>query len=313
MCVFEKGKAPFWWRQLRSALLCHLFLLLQRLCWKWGKQISLSHFAHTGSSGCKILQGTFLVGLWKLWVPQTPRLNQKAYNLYPDKILFPWWAGQSGPGGCSPSPGTSPAAPALVGNASQKSPDILSWVSPVHCSNEQLSRHVSILRTVLADNDFDGNTVGLALREADSLWKKKCSQGTDRQINTSPYFTIKQPALDERFPWRSLCWLTASCISSIPSPARLSGGSSPYLREMYRSHRPLRHTVWAPGLLQASLLHMETKVPYQLLGWAGKNGWWQLLVGRERGKKRRGISLNTSIWFLDDLKLLSLCLGPHWP
>lgn len=178
---------------------------------------------------------------------------------------------QSGPGGYSPSPGTSPAASALVGNASQKSPGIRGWVSPVHCSNEQLSRHVSILRLVLADNDFDGNAVGLALREADSLWKKKCSQGTDRQINTSPYFTIKQPALDERFPWRSLCWLTASCISSIPSPAWLSGGSSPYLWEMYCSHRPLRHTVWAPGLLQASLLHMETKVPYQFPGWARKN------------------------------------------
>lgn len=80
----------------------------------------------------------------------------------------------------------------------------------MHFSNDRLSRHVSVLRTVLADNDSDGKAIGLALRDADSLGKKKCSRGTDVQIDTSPRFAIKQPTFDETFPQRSL--FLAHCI-----------------------------------------------------------------------------------------------------
>lgn len=173
-------------------------------------------------------------------VPQAPSLWIREFMTLTESLV-PWqcpfsllsWAG---PAVLSPSPGTSPATSALVGNASQKAHSILGLVSPVHFSNDQLSRHVSILRTVLADNDSDGKAIGLALRDADSLGKKKCSQGTDVQINTTPHFTIKQPTFDEMFPQRSLCWLIASLHQLLSEPA--PGRQCSCLRERHYRHQP---------------------------------------------------------------------------
>lgn len=63
---------------------------------------------------------------------------------------------------------------------------------------------------------------GVALRDSDSVGKSKCSGGMDAQINLSPHFTIKQPALEEMLPQRpldyhTLAWLLSERISNASS------------------------------------------------------------------------------------------------
>lgn len=136
-------------------------------------------------------------------------------------------------------------------NTSQKARGIPGSVSPVHFSNDRLSRHVSNLRTVLADNDSDGKAIRLALRDANSLGKKKCSQGTDVQSNTNPHFTIKQPTFDEMFPQRTLCRLITSLHQLLSEPA--TGRQCSCLRERRYWLRPFGTCV-PPGDQQGARL-----------------------------------------------------------
>lgn len=168
----------------------------------------------------------------------------------------------------------------FLGNALQKCCDIPGLTSSVHFSNNQLSRHVSILRTVLADNGSDGKAIRLALRDADSFGKK-WSQGTDGWINTSPHFTIKLPVFDEMVSQRSFCWFIAS-LHQLLFDLTLRQHCS-YLWERHYSHQPFN--CLSPGPLPsisraagscgwAVLFHMGMKVCCQPLKWDSAANFW---------------------------------------
>lgn len=133
------------------------FVFLQRLYWRGRNQVSVLCFAQAGSNRCKTYWGIFLVG--PLCLSTESREHQAAES----EILgpVPWYSsssllGWAGPWQHSPSPGTPPAASALAGNASQKACGIPDLASPMLFPNNQLSRRISILRTIWADNGSDG-------------------------------------------------------------------------------------------------------------------------------------------------------------
>lgn len=200
-----------------------------------------------------------------------------------------------------------------MGNALQKACSIPGLLSPMHFSNNKLSRHKSILRTVLVDNYSDGKAIRLALRDTSSLGKKKCSQGTDVQIITSPHFTVKQTTFDKLFPQRCLCLLMTSLHQLLPSPALRWQCSC--LQKGHYSHQSLGMCL-PPSALPGISTDLGscgcTVSPHGDEGLLSaseveqKDQWCQLLIGKENG---RGISLNTSIQWLDDCMLSSLLMS----